>query len=124
MRDRYDEITHRGADVTAIGTGGRRMAEAFIADEKVPFRVLLDHDGSAATLIGAGRMRLSKALGPRAIGSAARALVTGHSQGKSGPRPMQLGGTLVIGPGNDLRLLDLEEFAGDHTAVDRILEVL
>ena len=124
MRHRYDEITKRGADVTAIGTGGRRMAQAFIEDEQVPFRVLLDEDGAAATIVGAKTIGASAALDVAQWTSATRALLAGHRQRKTGRRPFQLGGTLVVGPGDELRLMDLEDHAGDHTDLDEVLAVL
>ena len=117
-------MTKRGADVTAIGTGGRRMAQAFVEDEQIPFRVLLDEDGSAATIVGVKKMSASTALDVGQWKSATRALTAGHRPRKTGRRPFQLGGTLVVGPGDELRLADLEDHAGDHTDLEEILAVI
>ncbi len=124
MRRQYDEFTKKGADVTAIGTGGRRMARAFIEDEQVPFRVLLDHDGAAARVIGAGTFSASTVANFAAWKSAVGAFTKGHRQHQTGPRPFQLGGTLIIAPGDELRYIDLEEYAGDHADLDEMLAVL
>ena len=44
LRERYDEITDAGGDIVAVGTGDQRYAEAFVADERIPFLVLVDDD--------------------------------------------------------------------------------
>jgi hypothetical protein len=48
----------------------------------------------------------------------------GNRQRNAGRRPFQLGATLVIGPGDELRYEDFEEFAGDHADLDDILTYL
>jgi len=53
-----------------------------------------------------------------------RATIKGNRQHKTGRRPMQLGATLVIGPGDELLYEDYEEFAGDHADLDEVLAVL
>jgi len=121
VRERYGEILSAGADVTAIGTGGRRYAKAFIEDESVPFEVLLDEDGSAAELVGTSTLGKLSLISPRQIAAGTRALATGNIQHNAGRRPFQLGATLVIGPGDELRYEDFEEFAGDHADLDEVL---
>ena len=44
MRGSYDEIRSRGGEVVAVGTGSVRHAAAFVADEDMPFPVLVDDD--------------------------------------------------------------------------------
>ena len=48
MRTHYSEIQGLGGDVIAIGTGDIKYAAAFVADEDVPFPVLVDDQGAAA----------------------------------------------------------------------------
>jgi hypothetical protein len=110
--------------VTAIGTGGRRYAQAFVEDELVPFPVLLDEDGEAAGIVGTKKAGIRAALHPGQWVAGARSTVAGHRQRKAGRRPLQLGATLVIGPGNDLHYADFEDYAGDHADIDEILDVL
>jgi hypothetical protein len=107
--------------VTAIGTGGRRYAKAFIEDESVPFEVLLDEDGRAAELVGTGILSKIALISPRQLAAGTRALVKGNMQRNAGRRPYQLGATLVIAPGDELRYEDFEEFAGDHANLDEVL---
>ncbi|MFV1998768.1 MAG: peroxiredoxin-like family protein [Acidimicrobiia bacterium] len=124
VRDRYDDLRATGAGVTAIGTGGRRYAQAFIEDESVPFPVLLDDDGVAADIVEMNTLDLASVLRPDALFKGARTLARGNRQHKTGRRPTQLGATLVLGPGNELLYLDKEAFAGDHADLDDVLAAL
>ncbi len=113
-----------GAGVVAIGTGGKRYAQAFIADEAVPFPVLLDEDGSAAEIAGTAETTLFALAAPKQVAAGARAALRGNRQRNTGKRPLQLGATLVIGPGDELKYADFEEFAGDHADLDEIIGLL
>ncbi len=108
----------------AIGTGGKRYAQAFIEDERVPFDVLLDEDGSAAEIVGTNALGGLDLVKPGQLVAGVRATIKGNRQHKTGRRPMQLGATLVIGPGDELLFEDYEEFAGDHADLDEVLSVL
>jgi len=107
--------------VTAIGTGGKRYAQAFIEDEHVPFPVLLDEDGTAADIIGTKRLGSLSSMTPTALMAGVRSLRGGHRQKKAGRRPMQLGATIVLGPGNEILYADFEDHAGDHANLDDVL---
>ena len=124
VRDRYDEFVDAGVGVTAIGTGGKRYAAAFIEDEHVPFPVLLDEDGAAADIVGTKTLGVGTLLKPSAYVAGVRSLAKGHRQHKTGRRPTQLGATLVIGPGDELLYEDYEDFAGDHADIDDVLAAL
>ena len=50
LREHHDEITKRGAEVVAVGTGDQRYASAFVADTLVPFPVLVDDAGTRRAL--------------------------------------------------------------------------
>ncbi len=110
--------------MTAIGTGGRRYARAFIDDEDVPFPVLLDEDGAAADIVEMNSLGVTSLLRPTAVAAGFRSFRDGHRQHKTGRRPTQLGATLVIAPGDQLLYEDREEHAGDHAAIDDILAAL
>jgi len=124
VRDRYDDFVAAGAGVTAIGTGGRRYAKAFIREEQVPFPVLLDEDGVAADIVETKTLGVRAMLKPSAYLAGVRSVAKGHRQRKTGRRPTQLGATLVIGPGDELLYEDYEDFAGDHADIDEVLAAL
>lgn len=113
-----------GSDVTAIGTGGKRYAKAFIEDESVPFEVLLDEDGSAAEIAGTKKTSMLKLAMPNQLIAGARARSKGKKQHNTGRRPFQLGATLVIAPGHKLLYSDFEDFAGDHADLDEVLAAI
>lgn len=90
----------------------------------MPFPVLLDEDGSAARIVETNSLNATSLLRPDAVGAGIRSFRSGHRQRKTGRRPMQLGATLVIGPGDELLLEDRERFAGDHADIDAVLAAL
>ena len=110
--------------MTAIGTGGRRYAKAFIEDEGVPFPVLLDEDGAAAEIVGTETIGMMSLVKPGQIAAGFRSFTSGHRQQKTGRRPMQLGATIVMGPGDELLYADFEDFAGDHAEIDDVMAAL
>ena len=91
--------------------------------------VALDADSIAErvfTCTTCGNCETSCPIGlrPAAIGAGFRSFAGGHRQKKSGPRPMQLGATVVIGPGDEILYEDREDYAGDHADLDEVLAVL
>lgn len=110
--------------MTAIGTGGRNYAKAFMEDEQVPFPVLLDEDGTAAEIVGTQKLGATSLFKPGQIAAGMRSMKGGHRQGKPGARPMQLGATLVIGTDGEILYEDFEEFAGDHADIDEVIAAI
>jgi hypothetical protein len=90
----------------------------------VPFRVLLDEDGEAAGIVQLNSIGLRNLADPKALLAPIRSWSVGHRQHKTGRRPMQLGGTLVMGPADDVIFLDLETYAGDHADLDDVLAAI
>jgi hypothetical protein len=86
--------------------------------------VLLDEDGSAAQIVGTGTLGTTSLLKPRQIAAGYRSFAKGHRQQKAGERPMQLGATIVMAPGNEILYEDFEEFAGDHADIDEVIAAL
>lgn len=107
--------------VTAIGTGGRRYARAFVVEEMFPFPVLIDEEAAAASIVGTRSIGVGTMVRPAAIRAAGKALLSGNRQHKTGARPLQLGATIVIGPDDRVLFADFEEFAGDHADLDLVL---
>lgn len=107
--------------MTAIGTGDRYYGRAFIEDIDFPFPVLLDEHGAAARIIKTGRIGRTTLLKPGAMVAGARALAAGNRQHRTGLRPLQLGATIVIGPGDELLFEEYEKHPGDHAELDEVL---
>ena len=125
MRGRYDEITAKGAGVIAIGTGDQRYAAAFVADEDVPFPVLVDDDAEAAHAASVRKVNFLTLLAdPRSLAGSRRAYRDGFRVKKSGKRVNQLGATFVIGPGNHLRYEHVDQHTADHAPLDAVLAAL
>lgn len=124
MRERHAEIASRGASIVAIGTGDRRYAEGFVADEAIPFPVLVDDDGRAAQ---AASVRSSSFVGlfhPRTWGPTRETYRRGYRVHRAGKRVTQLGATFVIAPGPRLLFEHLDRDSTDHASVDDVLAAL
>jgi peroxiredoxin len=125
LRGIYDEIQGRGADVVAIGTGNVRYAAAFVADEDIPFPVLVDDDAGAAHAASVPRVGFFRLLTDRrSRDGAKRARAGGHRIHKAGRRVTQLGATFVVGPGAQVRYEHLDDHSADHAPLDDVLEAL
>lgn len=90
----------------------------------MPFPVLLDEDGEAAAIVETKTLGATSLLKPSAIGAGIRSLAGGHRQRKTGRRPMQLGATIVVGPGDELLYEDFEDHAGDHADLDEVIDAI
>ena len=125
MRGSYDEIRSRGAEVVAVGTGSVRHAAAFVADESVPFPVLVDDDARAARAASVRRVGFFRLLTDRrSRAGAKRAREAGHRIHKVGRRVTQLGATFVIGPGEQLLYEHVDDHSADHAPLDQVLAAL
>lgn len=125
MRDRYDEIQGLGGKVVAIGTGNRSYAAAFVQDEHVPFPVLVDDDGDAASAAGVQKVGFFKLLcNPKGRSGMRRAKEAGHKIHKPGGRVTQLGATFVVGPGSRVRYEHLDEDSADHAPLHEVIGAL
>jgi hypothetical protein len=90
----------------------------------VPFPVLLDEDGLAAEIIGTGTLGAISLVNPGQLVAGFRSLAGGHRQRKPGRRPMQLGATIVMGPGDVILYEDYEDHAGDHADLDEVIAAI
>jgi peroxiredoxin len=125
LRDHYPEITDRGGDVVAVGTGNVEYAEAFVADEHLPFPVLVDDDARAARAAAVRSVGFFKLLVDReSFQGMRRARAGGHRIHKAGTRVTQLGATFVVGPGNRVRYEHLDRNSADHADVDEVIAAL
>jgi len=125
LREHYDEVTGAGAEVVAVGTGDARYAAAFVAEELVPFPVLVDDDGAAATAAAVQKVNfLTLLFDPRSMKGALRAHRAGFRVKKSGRRVNQLGATFVLGPGSVVRYAHVDAHTADHAPLADVLAAL
>ncbi|MGQ0804781.1 MAG: AhpC/TSA family protein [Actinomycetota bacterium] len=124
LRERYDEISGKGAEVVAVGTGDERYAARFVEDEKVPFPVLVDDDARAARAASVKRATPWGLFNPRSFPGARRARRAGHKVHKSGKRVTQLGATFVVGPGDRVGYEHVDAHTADHAPLDEVLGAL
>ena len=125
MRGHYDEIIRAGAEVVAVGTGDQRYAKAFVADEQVPFPVLVDDDAAAAAAVTVKSVNfLTLLFDPRSLKGARQAHQAGFRVKKSGRRVTQLGATFVLGPGSTVHYAHLDAHTADHAPLAEVLAAL
>lgn len=125
MREHHDEIQDLGAEVVAVGTGDRRYAAAFVAEERIPFPVLVDDDAVAASAAALPKVSPFRLLfDPRSLGGARRAHRAGYRVKKPGKRTNQLGATFVLGPGDGVRYEHVDEHTADHAPLEDVLASL
>jgi peroxiredoxin len=125
LREHYEQIQELGAEVVTIGTGDERYATAFVADEAIPFPVLVDDDGAAAQAASVRRIPFLQLLfDPRSWPGGIRARRAGFRIHRSGKRVTQLGATFVIGPGPEVRYEHVDRHSADHAPLDAVLSHL
>ena len=124
MRRHQSEIEGLGARIVAVGTGNAQFAAAFVRDEEIEFPVLVDEEGEAAKAIELGRTSALALLKPSVVSGRRRAAAAGHTQKRTGPRPMQLGATLVIAPGGEVLYSHMDADVADHAPIEEILDAL
>jgi len=124
LRDAYESIRARGAEVVAIGTGGVKHARAFVEDEGIPYPVLADDAARAATAASIERVGLFRLFHPDSFGGARRAYAAGHRIRASGKRVNQLGATFVMGPGPALHYEHRDAHTADHAPLSEVLAAL
>ena len=129
LRDHYDEILGRGAEVISIGTGNPNDAIAFIEDDRVPYPVLLDEDGLAADAASVRRKNLARLIFSRKAATIWRrerraGTMPLHKGMHPGKRVTQLGATFVVGPGPVVHYSHLDQHAGDDAPIEAVLAAI
>jgi hypothetical protein len=118
------ELAAAGARLAAVGLGDRQAARAFRAEAGIGFPVLVDEDRQAYRAAGLGKASLLHLVRRDNFLARARARAAGHRQGRTGAHPFQLGGSLVLGPGDVDRLVHRSRTFGDNAPVADLLAAL
>lgn len=124
MRDEYPKVEAAGGEVVVIGTGNANLARAFIADDRIPFPVLVDEAAEAARVATIKRVRFHQLFNPDSYAETIRAWQAGHRIGRPGKRTNQLGATFVIGPVNELHYEYRDAHTGDHAPMANVIAAL
>ena len=120
LRETYDTLDDLGADVVAIGPTADWQARR-LADDGVPFPLLLDPERRFVHAVGLGRMRwrqwLSPAWAGNYFGAARRA-----GQGMVSIRDVtRLPGVVIVDPEGTIRWLHRGTTLGDYPTVEEVI---
>ncbi|HLT40295.1 MAG TPA: peroxiredoxin-like family protein [Enhygromyxa sp.] len=122
LRAAHAEFEALGAQLVAIGTGGRAYAAGFIDDHQIPYRVLVDKHLTTHEIIGAKRGPPYGIFKPKVVAAAIRAALDGEMQGKTGPHPFVFGAAHVIAAGGLLRYAWINDDYQDNAPVEELLD--
>lgn len=126
LRDRYEELEAKDANVAAIGMGLIPMAANFRDEHDIPFPLLVDQRRETHRAFELQRGRLQDLVGPKQVARGIKAFVTGTSAGRPAPKQdvRQLGGSLVVAPGGKILHRHVAESSDDNATVDELLGAL
>jgi hypothetical protein len=126
LRDRYDDIKARGAEVVAIGQGFPEMAADFKRKRKIPFPLLVDQDRVTYKAMSLGKGSALDIFGPQVLAKGTLSFVKGHLQGLApeGTSMRQLGGALIVDRGGTVLLSHQSSDASDNLPVDHLIAAL
>jgi peroxiredoxin len=119
-----DEFDEAGVNLVVIGHGTPEQAGDFRRKQKVEgLRLLVDPERETYELAGAKRASVGELLGPRVMARGLRnSLKHRVHQGKVVGHPAQLGGVLIVTPGNTVAWDHLSADASDVPPNDEVLE--
>jgi peroxiredoxin len=123
-RDR-EKFEAAGARLVVIGQGTPAHAAHFRDSHKLDLPMYVDEGRESYKVAGTKVGTVSELLGPRVIAKGAMASRRdGVVQGRTIGHPAQLGGVIVVGPGNEIVYVHLADDAGDNPANDQVLKAL
>lgn len=124
MRQHHELIRALGGDIVAIGTGNLDYALSFVADERIPYLVLVDDDAQAAAAASVPEIPWARLLHPRSWRATWQTYRRGHRIHAPGKRVQQVGATFVVGPGDRVRYAHVDADGPDHAPLDDMLGVV
>jgi len=111
-----------GVPLVLIGQLTPRHAARFRSSQHIDLPVLADERRASYKAAGAKVATFGELLGPKVVAkgilTSAR---TGRTQGRTLGHPAQLGGAMVIGPGNEVLWSHMSQDAGDNASPEEIL---
>lgn len=121
---REGEVEAAGGTLAVVGLGSPLFAKGFRASTGYTGPLFVDGEGLAYRAVALGRLKLWNLLSFRMIRNAIRARKEGFRQGKVEGDPWQLGGTLVVAPGDRLVYAWRNRNADDDAPIDEVIAAL
>jgi len=117
-----NEFEAAGVRVVLIGQLTPQHAAEFRRSQKIELPVLADEKRVSYKAAGTKIATFGELLGPKVVAKGAlTTLRTGRRQGRTLGHPAQLGGTLVIAPGNEILWAHMAGDASDNASPEEIL---
>ena len=124
MRQHHELIRALGGEIVAIGTGNLDYALSFVADERIPYLVLVDDDARAAAAASVPEIPWHRLLHPKSWVATWQTYRRGHRIHAPGERVQQVGATFILGPGDRVRYAHVDADGPDHAPLDDVLGVI
>ncbi len=121
---RSPQIEGLGAGLAVVGLGNPRFAKGFREGTGYVGPIFVDADGAAYRAAALRRMRPWGLFDLRMLRNALRARKEGFRQTKTQGDPWQLGGTLVVAPGDRVLYAWRNARADDDAPIDEVLASL
>ena len=121
---REAEVNAAGGTLAVVGLGNPLFAKGFRESTGYTGPLFVDGQGLAYRAVALGRLKLWNLLSFRMIRNAIRARKEGFRQGKVEGDPWQLGGTLVVAPGDRLLFAWRNQNADDDAPIDDVIAAL
>ena len=121
-RDR-SKFEDAGVRLAVIGQGTPAHAAHFRDSHKVDLPMYVDERRGSYKAAGAKVATVGELLGPRMIArGAAASRRDGVVQGRTVGHPAQLGGVMIVRPGDEIAYVHLADDASDNPANDEVLK--
>jgi hypothetical protein len=126
LRRARDDLEATGGGIVLIGQATPRHAAHFRRRlELDPWPLLADEGRVSYRAAGAKIATMGELLGPRSVARGMRASArSGVVQGRTIGHPAQLGGTIVVRPGDAIVWTHLSEDASDNASPEEIVSAL
>lgn len=118
---RAADFAAAGVDLAVVGVGTPEQARAFRVLTGWKGAIVVDAERKAYAVADLRRMGLLSLLRPRMIREALRARKEGFRQTKTQGDPWQLGGTMVVGPGDRVFFAYRNQGPEDEAPLDDVL---
>lgn len=124
LRDHMDTLDEIDVALAAIGTGDIAYAQHFAEEQGIAFPLLVDDERRSYKAVGTRRSSVLDLARPSVVLASAKAMASGHLQGKTGPAPMILGAAHVIRPDGSVPYAWINDDVADSAPIDEIIAAL